>query len=136
MPRYPRSPQSLQSPRSVVLTSQSSCFFFEGPLAAGLKESSLGLGCLDACVHDYEQNSHCLMFLHGDLLHGLDVADSVTEGIDDLDILDVRDSIPSIAKMFHIVLEALIMLLPDGLESLSSRWTLVCALEVPNEHDT
>jgi hypothetical protein len=30
--RYPRSPQSLRSPRSVVLTSRSSSFFFEGPL--------------------------------------------------------------------------------------------------------
>jgi hypothetical protein len=58
------------------------------------------------------------------------------EGVDDLDILDVRDSIPGVAEMFHIVPEALIMLLPDGLESLSSRWTLVHALEVPIEHGT
>jgi hypothetical protein len=53
------------------------------------------------------------------------------EGIDDLNILDIRDSIPDIAEMFHIVLKALIMLLLDGLESLSSRWTLVRALKVP-----
>jgi hypothetical protein len=43
----------------------------------GLKESSPSLGCLDACVHDCEQISHRLWFLHCDLLHGLDVADSV-----------------------------------------------------------
>jgi hypothetical protein len=30
----------------------------------GLKESSLGLGCLNACVRDYEQISHHLGFLH------------------------------------------------------------------------
>jgi hypothetical protein len=38
--------------------------------------------------------------------------------------------------MFHIVPEALIMLLLDGLQSLSSRWTLVCTLEVPDEYGT
>jgi hypothetical protein len=90
-------------------------------LAMGLKESSPGLGCFDACIRDNEQISHHLGFLHSNLLHGLDVTDSVAEGIDDLDVLDVQDSIPGIAKMFHVVPEALIMLLPDGLECLSSR---------------
>jgi hypothetical protein len=28
------------------------------------------------------------------------------------------------------------MLLLDGLEGLGSRWMLICALEVPNEHGT
>jgi hypothetical protein len=37
------------------------------------------------------------------------------EGIDDLDVLDIRDGVPRIAEMFHVVLEALIMLLLDGL---------------------
>jgi hypothetical protein len=105
-----------------------------GPLAAGLKELSPGFECLDACVRDCEQISHRLGFLHGDLLHDLDVTDSITEGVDDLDVLDVRDSIPGIAKIFHVVPEALIILLSDGLESLRSRWTLVRALEVPDEH--
>jgi hypothetical protein len=49
------------------------------------------------------------------------------EDIDDLDVLDARDSVLGVVEMFHIVPEALIMLLPDGLESLSSRWMLVCA---------
>jgi hypothetical protein len=37
------------------------------------------------------------------------------EGIDDLDVLDIRDGVPRIAEMFHVVSEALIMLLLDGL---------------------
>jgi hypothetical protein len=39
------------------------------------------------------------------------------EGVDDLDVLDVRDNVPGIAEMFHVVSDALIMLLLDGLES-------------------
>jgi hypothetical protein len=58
------------------------------------------------------------------------------EGVDDFDDLDVRDSIPDIAEMFHVVPKALIMLLSNGLESLSSRWTLVYALEVLDKHGT
>jgi hypothetical protein len=58
------------------------------------------------------------------------------EGIDNLDVLDIRDSVPGIAEMFHVVLETLIMLLPIGLQGLCSRWTLISALEVPNEHGT
>jgi hypothetical protein len=66
----------------------------------GLKESSPGLGCFDACIRDNEQISHHLGFLHSNLLHGLDVANSVMEGIDDLDVLDVQDSIPALQKCF------------------------------------
>jgi hypothetical protein len=102
----------------------------------GLKESSPGLGCLDAGVRDCEQIGHSLGFLHGDLLHCLDVAVFVTEGVDDLDVLDVRDSIPSVAETFHVVPEALIILLPDGLESLNSRWILIRVVKVPNEYGT
>jgi hypothetical protein len=58
------------------------------------------------------------------------------EGIDDLDVLDIQDSISSIAEMFHVVLEAFIMHLLDGIHGLCSGWTLVCTLEVPNEHGT
>jgi hypothetical protein len=105
-----------------------------GPLATRLKKSSMCFGSLDACVHDCEQIGHHLRLLHGDLLHNLDVADSIKKGIDDLDVLDIWDSVPGIAETFHIVLEALIMLLSDGLESLSSRWALVRVLEVSDEH--
>jgi hypothetical protein len=58
------------------------------------------------------------------------------EGVDDLNILDIWDNVSGIAKMFHVVPEALIMLLHDGFQSLSSKWMLVCALEVSDEHDT
>jgi hypothetical protein len=51
-------------------------------------------------------------------------------------ILDVWDGVPDIAKMLHVVSEVFIMLLLDGLLSLSSRWTLIHALEVSNEYDT
>jgi hypothetical protein len=107
-----------------------------GPLDTGLKELSPGLRCVDACVRGYELFGHRLGFLHGDFLHGLDVVDSVAEDIDDLDVLDVRDRIPCITEIFHVVLEPLIMLLPNDLESISSRWTLVRALKVPDEHGT
>jgi hypothetical protein len=61
----------------------------QGPLATRLKKSSPGFGSLIACVHDCKQISHCLGFLQGDLLHGLDVADSIAVCVDDLDVLDV-----------------------------------------------
>jgi hypothetical protein len=56
--------------------------------------------------------------------------------VDDLDILDIQDSVPSIAEIFHVVPEALIMFLLDGLQSLSNIWMLVRVLKVPDEHDT
>jgi hypothetical protein len=56
------------------------------------------------------------------------------EGIDDVDVLDIRDSIPGIVEIFHIVPETFIMLLPDSLQGVCYRRMLVCALEVPDEH--
>jgi hypothetical protein len=97
---------------------------------------SLDLRYLDAGVRDYKQIYHRHGFLHCDLLHGLDVADSVVEGVDDLDVLNVRDSVPSVVEIFHIVPKAFNMLLHVGLEGLSSRWTLIRALEVPDENGT
>jgi hypothetical protein len=41
-----------------------------------------------------------------------------------------------IAEMLDIIMETLIMILLDGLEGLDSRWTLICALKVPDEHCT
>jgi hypothetical protein len=38
--------------------------------------------------------------------------------------------------MLDIITETLIMLLLDGLEGLGGRWTLIGALEVPDEHGT
>jgi hypothetical protein len=64
------------------------------------------------------------------------IANPVTEGVDDLNVLDVRDIIPSAKEAFHVVPEALIRLLLDTLQGLYCRWTLVCTLEVPDEHGT
>jgi hypothetical protein len=111
-------------------------FLLRGSIAAGLKKSSPGLRSLNAYVSNCKQIGHRSGLLHGDLLHNLGVTDSVTESIDDLDILDVWDVIPSVAEMFHVVPEALIVLLLDGLQSLSNSWTLVCTLEVPDEYGT
>jgi hypothetical protein len=58
------------------------------------------------------------------------------KGIDDLDVLDVRDIISGIAETFHIVPKALVMLLLDGLQGFSCRWTLICSLQVLDEHGT
>jgi hypothetical protein len=58
------------------------------------------------------------------------------ERINDFDVLDVRYSVPIIAKMFPVVLEAFIMLLFDGFQSFNTGRMLVCALEVANEHGT
>jgi hypothetical protein len=48
----------------------------------------------------------------------------------------VQDVVSSIAEMLDIIMETVIMLLLDGLEGLGSRWTLIGALEVSDEHST
>jgi hypothetical protein len=58
------------------------------------------------------------------------------EEVDDLGVLNVQDSIRGIAANFHIISETLIVLLLDGLQGFGGRWTLVCALEVADEHGT
>jgi hypothetical protein len=78
----------------------------------------------------------CLGIFHGDLLHGLYIVDPITESIDDFNVLDIWDIVPGIAETFHVVLEAFIMFLPGGLQGLNSRWTVVRALQVLNEHGT
>jgi hypothetical protein len=80
-----------------------------------LKKSSLGLGRLNAYVSTYRQIDHHSGLLHGDHLHSLDITDSITEGINDLDVLNVRDVVPGIVEIFYVVPEALIMFLLDGL---------------------
>jgi hypothetical protein len=77
--------------------------------------SSPDFGGLYAYIGDCEEIEHYLGLLHGDLLHSLDITNPITGGIDDLDVLDVRDIVSAIVEICHIVSEALIMLLPDGL---------------------
>jgi hypothetical protein len=58
------------------------------------------------------------------------------EIIDDFDVLNIWDSVPGIAEMFHVTSEIFIMLSLDGLKSFYCRWTLVRALKVVDEHGT
>jgi hypothetical protein len=74
-----------------------------GPLAMGLKKLSLCFQSLNACVRDCGQISYRLVLLYDDLLDSLDIADSVTEGIDDLDILSIQNSVPGVAETFDVV---------------------------------
>jgi hypothetical protein len=55
------------------------------------------------------------LLVHGDLLDNLNSADHITEGVDDFDVLDVRDSVPGVAEMFYVLLNTFIWLLPDGI---------------------
>jgi hypothetical protein len=42
------------------------------------------------------------------------------EYVDDFDVLDVRDSVPDIAEMFHVFPETFMSLLLDRLQGFSS----------------
>jgi hypothetical protein len=101
-----------------------------------LQKSSPGFGSLYAYIGDREQISHHFELLHGYLFHNFDIANAVTEGVNDLNVLDVQDIIFGIAETLDVIVETLIMLLLDGLEGLSSRRTLIGALKVPDEQGT
>jgi hypothetical protein len=92
-----------------------------GPLATWFKESSSGLGGLNAYFSDCKQIGHCFWLLRDNFLNSLDITHPVVKGIDDLDILDVWDSVLGVAEMFYVVSEAFIMLLLDGLLSFRCR---------------
>jgi hypothetical protein len=79
-------------------------------LATRLKKSSPGFRSSNAYISDCEQIGHSFGLLHGNLLHSLDVANFVTKNIDNLDVLDIRDSVTGVAEIFHVVPETLIML--------------------------
>jgi hypothetical protein len=107
-----------------------------GTLVVRFKDPSSSLWCLDANVSNCQQIGHQFGLFHDNLLNSLDVVEPFTENIDDFDVLNVRDSVSGIAKMFYVLTEAFIMLLLDGLQSFCCRWTLIRALEVVNEHGT
>jgi hypothetical protein len=75
-------------------------------LVTWFKKSGLGLRGLNAHIGDREQTGHRFRLLHGDLINNLDIADPVMEGIDDFDVLDVWDRVPSVVEMLHIIPEA------------------------------
>jgi hypothetical protein len=82
---------------------------------------SSGFRSLYAYIGDHKQISQCFGLLQGYLFHSFDIVDAITEGVNDLDVLDVWDAVSDIAEMLDIITETLIMLLLDGLEGLSSR---------------
>jgi hypothetical protein len=101
-----------------------------------LQKLSPSFESLYAYIGNREQINYHFGLLHGYLFHSFDIADAITEAINDLDVLDVWDAIFGIAETLAIIMETLIMLLLDGLEGLGSRCTLIGALKVPDEHDT
>jgi hypothetical protein len=100
------------------------------PLASRLQKSSPGFGSFYAYIDNREQIGHRFRLLHCYLFHSFEIVDAITEGVNNLDVLDVQDVVSDIVKMLDIITETLIMLLLDGLESLGDRWTLIGALEV------
>jgi hypothetical protein len=103
------------------------------PLVMWFKEPG---SSLNGDVSDCKQIEHRFRLFRGDLLHGLDITDSIVEGIDDLYILDVRVSIPGVAEIFHVVPDAFIKLMFNGLQSFYCRQTLICALKFADEYGT
>jgi hypothetical protein len=105
------------------------------PIASRLQKSSPGFISFYA-FGNCEQIGHRFGLLHRYLFHSFEIADALTEDINNLDVLDVRDVISGIAEMLDIIMETLIVLLLDGLEGLGGRWMLIGSLEVPDEHGT
>jgi hypothetical protein len=98
--------------------------------------SSPGFGSFYAYIDNCEQISYHFGLLHRYLFYGFEIADTISESINNLDVLDVWDAISRIAETLDIITETLIMLLLDSLEGLGGRWTLIGALKVPDEHGT
>jgi hypothetical protein len=101
-----------------------------------LQKSSPGFGSFYAYIGNGEQIGYRFGLLYHYLLHDFEIIDAISEGANNLDVLDVQDAIFGIAEMLDIITETLIVLLLDGLEGLGGRWTLIGALEVPDEHGT
>jgi hypothetical protein len=94
---------------------------------------SPGFRSFYAYIGNREQIGHHFILLHCYLFHSFEIADTIMEDVNNLDVLDV---ISGIAETLDIITETLIVLLLDGLEGLDSRWMLMGALEVPDEHGT
>jgi hypothetical protein len=74
-------------------------FLLQGLLALSVKESGSGHTGLDALIGYHQQIGHDFCFL----------------------VLDVGNIIPSIAKMFHIIMKSFITLLLDSFYGFSGR---------------
>jgi hypothetical protein len=105
-------------------------------LASRLQKFSPGFRSFYAYIGNCEQIGYSFELLHRYLFHGFEIVDAISEGVNNLDVLDVWDVISDIAEMLDIIMETLIMLLLNDLEGLDGRWTLIGSLEVPGEHDT
>jgi hypothetical protein len=105
-------------------------------MAPRLKKSSPSFGAFYAYIGNREQVGHRFELLHRYLFHAFEIADAISEGVNNLDVLDVWDVVSGIAEMLDIITETHVVLLLDGLEGLSGRWTLIGALEVPDEYGT
>jgi hypothetical protein len=99
-----------------------------------LQKSSSGFISFYAYIGNRKQIGHHFGLLHCYLFHNFEIVDTITEGINNLNVLDVWDAISGTAETLDIITETLIMLLLDGLEGLSGRWTLIGALEVLVEY--
>jgi hypothetical protein len=80
-----------------------------------LEKSSPGFGSFYANIGNREQVGHRFGLLHRYLFHGFEIADAISEGVNNLDVLDVRDVVSGIAETFDIITTTLVMLLLDGL---------------------
>jgi hypothetical protein len=89
---------------------------------------SPGFKSFYAYIGNREQIGHRFGLLHYYLFHGFEIADAISEGINNLDVLDIWDAVSGIAEMLDIIAKTLIVLLLDGLEGLSGRWTLIGVL--------
>jgi hypothetical protein len=89
---------------------------------------SPGFKSFYAYIGNREQIGHCFGLLHCYLFHGFEIADAISEGINNLNVLDVRDVVSGIAEMLDMITKTLIVLLLDGLEGLGGRWTLIGVL--------
>jgi hypothetical protein len=99
-----------------------------------LQKSSLGFGSFYAYISNREQIGHRFGLLHCYLFYNFEITDAIMEGVNN--VLDVRDAVSGIAEMLDIITETLIVLLLDGLDGLGGKWTLIGAIEVPDEHGT
>jgi hypothetical protein len=97
---------------------------------------SPGFKSFYAYIGNREQIGHHFELLHCYLFHNFEITDAIMEGVNNLDVLDVRDVVSSIVETLDIITETLIMLLLDGLEGLGGRWMLTGDLEVPDEYGT